>query len=306
MSKLRIAVINWWDEPDNKANNWFVEYMKANFDNIECVNPGDSRTDILFASVFGKRERVESCPARVKVLFSGESWTNKTYSQYKSEYIENHYDLILHFDETDESRKRQRFPLWLLYVPKYNMNDASDNLITYVNEMRSMNMNNEKSIFGSCIARHDPTGMRKKVSDEINKYGKMEYVGKWRNGNKPKIGPLRKDKLEYLSGVIYSVCVESHFDSHYCSEKIFEAFMGGTIPIYWSKDILAEKSILKRDSYCIYDEFEITEMMKDNEKYKMEDIFTKNAYNVLRCEYYDKLKSNLIKLLREKGFSGGL
>jgi hypothetical protein len=306
MSKLRIAVINWWDEPDNKANNWFVEYMKANFDNIECVNPGDSRTDILFASVFGKRERVESCPARVKVLFSGESWTNKTYSQYKSEYIENHYDLILHFDETDESRKRQRFPLWLLYVPKYNMNDASDNLITYVNKMRSMNMNNKKRIFGSCIARHDPTGMRGKISNEINKYGKMEYVGRWRNDDKPKIGPLRKDKLEYLRNVIYSVCAESHCDPHYCSEKIFEAFMGGTIPIYWSKDILAEKSILKRDSYCIYDEFEITEMMKDNEKYKMEDIFTKNAYNVLRCEYYDKLKSNLIKLLREKGFSGGL
>ena len=94
MSKLRIAVINWWDEPDKKANNWFVEYMKANFDNIECVNPGDSRTDILFASVFGKRERVESCPARVKVLFSGESWENKNYSEYKSEYIEKHYDLI--------------------------------------------------------------------------------------------------------------------------------------------------------------------------------------------------------------------
>jgi hypothetical protein len=306
MSKLRIAVMNWWNEPDKKAKNWFVEYMKANFDNIECVNPEESDIDILFSSVFGNMRRIESIKARVKVLFSGESWRNQTYSQYKSEYIEKHYDLILHFDETDESRKRQRFPLWLLYVPKYNMNDASDNLITYVNEMRSMNMNNEKIIFGSCIARHDPTGMRGKISNEINKYGKMEYVGRWRNGDKPKIGQLRKDKLKYLSNVIYSVCAESHIDSHYCSEKIFEAFMGGTIPIYWSKDILAEKGILKRDSYCIYDEFEITEMMKDNEKYKMEDIFTKNAYNVLKCEYYDKLKSNLIKLLRENGFSGGL
>ena len=168
MSKIKIAVINWWPESDKNVKNWFVEYMKANFDNIECVNPEESDIDILFSSVFGNMRRIESIKARVKVLFSGESWRNQTYSQYKSEYIEKHYDLILHFDETDESRKRQRFPLWLLYVPKYNMNDASDNLITYVNEMRSMNMNNEKIIFGSCIARHDPTGMRGKISNEIN------------------------------------------------------------------------------------------------------------------------------------------
>ena len=306
MSKLRIAVMNWWYEEDKKAKNWFVEYMKANFDNIECVNPGDSRTDILFASVFGEMRRVENCPARVKVLFSGECWSCKMCSGYTDEYIERQYDLILNFEETDDSRKRQRFPLWLLYVPKYNMNNESDNLITYVNALRNENMNNKKTIFGTCIARHDPIGMRGKISSEINKYGKMEYAGRWRNGDKPKIGPLRKDKIEYLKKVEYSVCAESFSVSHYCSEKIFEAFMGGTIPIYWSKDILAEEGILKRESYCVYDELEIKEMMKNNKKYKMKDIFTENAYNVLKCEYYDKLKSNLINLLREKGFIDGL
>jgi hypothetical protein len=302
MSKIKIAVINWWPESDKNVKNWFVEYMKANFDNIECVNAGDASTDILFASVFGDKNRVESIPARVKVLFCGESWNNKTYSAYTPEYIEKQYDLILHFDETDEDRKRQRFPLWLLYVPKYNMDDVNDNIITYVNEMRNINMNKKKKVFGTCIARHDPTGMRGNICNELNKYGKMEYVGRWRNGDKPKIGPLRSDKLKYLSEVTYSVCAESHRDSHYCSEKIFEAFMGGTIPIYWSNDILAEESILKREGYCLSDALEIKEMMKNNKKYKIDDIFTENAYNILKCDYYDELKSNLIKLLLKNGY----
>tara|TARA_B110000967_G_C18785031_1_gene510303 strand:- start:202 stop:1128 length:927 start_codon:yes stop_codon:yes gene_type:complete len=300
--KLRIAVMNWWNEPDTKANNWFVEYMKSNFENVECVGVGDPQTDILFASVFGDKNRINSVPGRVKVLFSGESWSNKTYKEYTSEFIESKYDLILHFDETDPIRKRQRFPLWLLYVPRYNMNDINDNFITYVNEMRDINMNKGKVKFGVCVARHDPTGMRGSICNEIQKYGKVEYGGRWGNRDKPKIGGLREDKIKYLSGAIYSVCAESHAVSHYCSEKIFESFMGGNIPIYWSKDIIAEEEILKRESYCIYDIDEIEKMMKNNAEYKMKDIFTENAYNILRREYYDKLKSNLIKLLREKGY----
>lgn len=305
MIMLKVAILNWWYEPDKKAKNWFIEYMKCNFVDVKEVRAGDPDTDVLIASVFGDVNKVKTCPARVKVFYSGESKLNKSYKSYNDQFLKENYDLILNFSNTNENEKVQRFPLWLLYVPKYNMDDEKDNFITYVLENRKKNMNNHKDKFACCIARHDPCNMRRNVCGELSKYGTITYPGRWKNnggtGGKSTIGDKREDKINYAKHVKYMVCCESHREKGYCSEKIFEAFICGNIPVYWSEDMEPEREILKRDSYCLFEGEEIKNMVNNSKSYENSGVFTENAYNVLKREYYDKLKSNLTNLLRSRG-----
>jgi hypothetical protein len=300
---LRVSFVNWWYEPDKNVKNWFIEYMNANFNNVVSCKAHEN-PDILFSSVFdeGKTD-ARNYHARIKVFFSGECCENKRYKKFNDKYLQENFDLILHFTPTDLERKYLRFPLWLLYVPKYNMDNKNDNIITYVEEKRKENMNKPKKLLGSCVARHDPSGKRSSILGKLSKYGVVGCPGRWPPPRKQKIGDKREDKIKYISETTYNICAESHKGLMYCSEKIFEAYIGGTIPIYWSNDGIPEKDILERNSYCLNDEEEIRKMMENNKKYKESRVFKPGSEKILHDNYYGKLKSILIKLLRERNFS---
>ena len=65
MIMLKVAILNWWYEPDKKAKNWFIEYMKCNFVDVKEVRAGDPDTDVLIASVFGDVKKVKTCVQHV-------------------------------------------------------------------------------------------------------------------------------------------------------------------------------------------------------------------------------------------------
>jgi alpha(1,3/1,4) fucosyltransferase len=116
---------------------------------------------------------------------------------------------------------------------KYNEND---NILTYIQNKYNENIKKQKEFLGTIIARHDRGGQRTKICNELSKYGNIKAPGTYRN-NVRSIGPTQNDKINYISRGTYNICPENSAYEGYFTEKIFQAFEGGTIPLYWAIDL---------------------------------------------------------------------
>ena len=113
-----------------------------------------------------------------------------------------------------------------------------------------------------------------------------------------KIGPTTQDKINYISQSIYNICPENSSFEGYFTEKIFQAFEAGTIPLYWAID-LPENGLINENKYCfcnINNSYElnnqITNAITHPEYYLKGNIFTEKAPQIL-SNYYNILILNI-------------
>ena len=114
---------------------------------------------------------------------------------------------------------------------------------------------------------------------------------------------LTEDKVNYISKSIYNICPENSTFEGYFTEKIIQAFEGGTIPFYWAID-LPEKGLINENKYCfcnIDNPIKLKENIKtaiENPNYYLEgNVFTADAPAII-SNYYNTLINNIkIKLL---------
>lgn len=83
--------------------------------------------------------------------------------------------------------------------------------------------------------------MRERFFDKLSTYKRVDSGGKWRNN----IGGLldlqydnKKDdmldiKQKWLEGYKFNICFENSSYLGYLTEKLFDAYNAGCIPIYW-------------------------------------------------------------------------
>ena len=299
---ISIAYINFWEQPHDEM--WFTKFIIENIDEVKIVKYTEN-PDILFASVNGNINNVINLNAKCKVFFYGENLNR--YPPYNNDTIlQNTFDLIVGFRYTNLDKKILRFPLWLMYYDYYNFKNNM-NIITYIENKYIENIKKNKTIFASIVARHDREGQRTKLCNALSKYESIIGLGKimspadFRNNTK-KIGCSSQDKINYISQGIYNICPENSVYEGYYTEKIFQAFEGGTIPIYWAID-LPEKGLINENKYCfcnINNEKQFHDSIENaimNPKSYLEgNIFTENAVNIIQ-KYYDDLRDNIkIKL----------
>jgi hypothetical protein len=295
---ITISYINFWKDPKN--DSYLTKFIEHNIGSVICIEP-NMNPDILIASCTGDINIVIKLKAKCKLFYYGENLNR--YSPYNNEkLLINTFDLIIGFKYTNLEKKMIRFPLWLMYYNYYDYNSNSgDNLLTYIENKYNKNKNKNKNIFASLIARHDREGQRTKICNELSKYGKIMYPGNF-NNNIIKIGPTTEDKINYISNSIYNICPENSMFEGYFTEKIFQAFEGGTIPLYWAIDY-PEKDMINKNKYCFCNVNNDKELQKSihnvvsyPEQYLEGNIFTENACNIIK-EYYETLRDNIkIKL----------
>jgi len=78
-------------------------------------------------------------------------------------------------------------------------------------------------------------GFRMNFINELNKYKQVDMGGRYKNN----VGPV-KNKTEFLSSYKFSIAMENTEGDGYASEKIFDAFLSGTIPIYYGDYMVDE------------------------------------------------------------------
>ena len=296
---ITLSYVNFWKDPTN--DNYFTHFINKNIDNVQIVNYNNN-PDILIASVFGSINIVKNSKAKCKIFYYGENLDR--YSPYNNEkLLLDTFDLVVGFKYTNLEKKQIRFPLWLMYYKFYNYTPEY-NLIDYIETKYKKNIKKEyKTVFTTLIARHDRGGQRLKIYNEIvnNNYGIVMCPSNFKK-NTNIIGNTTEDKINYISKSVYNICPENSAFEGYFTEKIIQAFEGGTIPLYWAID-LPEKGLLNENKYCFCDidnpiklREQIKHVMTNSNYYLKGNVFTDEAPDIIST-YYNTLITNIkIKL----------
>ena len=75
----------------------------------------------------------------------------------------------------------------------------------------------------------NPVGFRLNFLKELNKYKQIDMGGRFRNN----VGGHVKNKIKFLKDYKFSLAMENSEADGYTTEKIIDAFLAGTIPIYY-------------------------------------------------------------------------
>jgi alpha(1,3/1,4) fucosyltransferase len=293
---ITISYINYWNDPHN--DNYFTNFIKENIGPVKKINP-EKNPDILIASCMGDINKVKKLKSKFKLFYYGEN-LNMFPPYNNDELLYDTFDLIVGFKNTDLSKKQIRFPLWLMYYDYYKY-DKNDNILRYIQTKYDKNIKKQKDIFASIIVRHDRGGQRTKIFNELSKYGEIKSPGVYRKNDKS-IGKTHDSKINYISRSVYNICPENSVYEGYFTEKIFQAFEGGTIPLYWAVN-LPELEIINKNKYCFCNvnneeelEKSILNVTKNRNEYIDGELFIKNAGEKIQIFYSVLLENILLHL----------
>ena len=295
---ITIAYINYWNDPHN--DNYFTKFIEENIGPVKKVRSTEN-PDILIASCIGIVTNVIKVKAKCKIFYYGENLDR--YPPYNNDkLLYNVFDLIVGFKNTDLSKKQIRFPLWLMYYKYYNYNE-NDNILTYIQSKYNESIKKPKDLFATIVARHDRGGQRTIIYNELSKYGDIKASGIYKN-NTQRIGSTQIDKINYLSRGIYNICPENSCYENYFTEKIFQSFESGTIPLYWAINY-PEPEIINKNKYCFCDidnketlENSIYNVCNNPEQYIEGDLFTKNSGEQIKL-FYSTLLDNILLHIKQ-------
>jgi hypothetical protein len=263
---LTLAFVNFWPSAGEIQDTWFQDFFQATL-----VQPHQN-PDLLICSCFGPLLRIQNTKAKYKIFFTGEHLDR--YPPYNDlPLLQKYVDLILGFNPTNLQEKQLRFPLWLLYFPFYSAK-TDPNLLTYLQEKYHQPASRER--VAACIARHDRDGVRTYLCNLVSKEIPVLCPGKF-NNNCPPIGSAVKDKLAFLQKVTYNICPENTKAKGYHTEKVFQAFEAGCIPIYSAYEY-PEAELLSPDAVVFINEISLPPQ-------KVTTLFTPNAPFILDYMY---------------------
>ena len=79
------------------------------------------------------------------------------------------------------------------------------------------------------VKENRPLNKREKFFDKLNTYKKVDSGGRHRNN----IGHFVANKHEWLQNYKFNLCFENASFPGYLTEKLFDAYNAGCVPIYW-------------------------------------------------------------------------
>lgn len=192
-----------------------------------------------------------------KIHFSGESRNNNYYD----------YDLILSSNDDDE--KNVNIPLFFSYLFCNNFYNK------LFNKKKIESIPKHFCCFivsnGNCFARN-------KIFETINSYKKVHSYGKFKNNMNMniKFNYWDENYLRILSNYKFIICFENLNKDNYITEKIINAYLANSIPIYWGSNTIfnffTENSILYLENQNCDEAYQkildkIIELDNDDNKY---------------------------------------
>lgn len=252
-----ISFVNWWNE--DPGDDWFTRFIYHYFPN--------TGKKIRFYSVFGPGRRLKDNFAGVRIFYSGENLephneyeglikreSVETYWKYRvrhyGDYGLKNAHLSLGMGTEIDSDKYLRFPEWIPFTfePESSYKDIRDR-INEINRARPVN----DASGAVLLASHDDYGTRERICRDVEKIIPITYAGKWRNNSTDLWDKFNNDKRLYLRNFQFNICPENVDAGGYCTEKIFDAFLSGTIPIYHGNRNDPENGLINRDSVIFWD-----------------------------------------------------
>lgn len=275
-----VKIYNFWSSLKKPKNFWFYRFIEH-----RLKGHYDPQNPISFFSVYGQKEKLQICPTRPKVFFSGENVD--IYPTYK-DYSLQDVDLALGLDYLDEVEKYLRFPFWIMYFIEPEADFAAVKQSLFKLSNHNYNFSKERK-FCTLISRHDNNGIRTKISDLVEQFGPIDYAGRFRNNTSDMVKKYHNSKWYFLTLYKFNVCPENSNRNGYVTEKLFEAIMAGCVPIYWGSEGNPEPNILNHDAIIFYDEQsnsfdkDLAELSSNSKRYQ--EFVLQNRFLPTAAEY---------------------
>ena len=186
------------------------------------------------------------------VFFTGED-VEYNYNKYQN-YCLDKTDLSLGFKyESDLGNPSNyiRYPLWLCYFFPFTLDK---DIIKKQVDSFSFDKVNRKKLF-CLVASHDRKGIREQILKMIFSQYEEESVscgGSFLHNDDELKQKFADNKIEYLKQFMFNICPENVSSKGYTTEKIFESFKAGCIPIYYGSNDVPEKDVINQNSLILW------------------------------------------------------
>ncbi len=285
-----ITYINWWK--NNLDKQWFTSFIENTV--------GEVRKPIYFYSVFGPHRLLKQNREGLKIFYTGENIENRVLhsalnerkdkvlplerraKKYRSLIEKDNMDLILTFC-ADNFENAIKFPYWLLthFDACYSLDDVQKKMQEIEERYHKIDVTRKMA---TVISSHDFFGIRANICDAIGDIVEIKYAGKWRNNSDELWNECSNDKLRYLSKYRFNICPENMDAKEYVTEKIWDSFEAGCIPIYGGANGKPEPRIFNKNAFINWS--------FDGDEYNLKNI--EKIKKLLDDDYYKEFKEQKI------------
>ena len=286
---------NQWG-PEDLEQQWFVRFLRHHFP--------DNKTVVNFFGPVGTPFFIKRQFEGKKVFYTGEDVEHPgtQLALYYGDYCLDHTDLSLGFGQVQHARYL-RFPYWILttFSPE-------DDAAAIRERIRQINESHfEKSRECVLINKHDPAGTRELVYNGVKDILDVKLAGQWRNNTRELWDDFGNDKEAYLRTFKFNICAENNNTEYYVTEKIFDAFIAGCIPLYYGALNDPEPGLINREAVIFWNKEgnnaenrEKIRELKNNESFYREFISRPKLFPAA-AEYvidrYAKLQEHFARIL---------
>lgn len=214
MDTLKIAYADFW--PEWSQENFIEPILKKHYNVVIDQN----KPDVLIHSIFNGRRDTPKYRCK-KILVLAENWRPGPLGSNFSISFDPH------------SNTNYRLPLWQIYLILWP--ELKDQLFERVRWESG-----EFKKFCSFSVSNPNNAFRNQAFDQLNEYKRVDSYGKVRTNNPaflqiPKDRYWRDSKLGYFRRIPhkFQIAFENTSYPGYCTEKLMDSFLVGSIPIYW-------------------------------------------------------------------------
>ena len=197
----------------NKSNH--INWLKSKLDDEFILTFDEDDPDYLIYNVFTQEDIEPKYKTAIKIAIYTE---NVMPDLNLADYSIGHYHIIY----LDRYFKYSVF-LWT-------------NFIDIDKKREEILKNPIRKKFCAAVISNCDTEFRLDFISKLNEYKKVDMGGKCQNN----INESVTNKSEFLSNYKFSIAMENSDGDGYLSEKIFDSFLAGTIPIYYGDYLLDE------------------------------------------------------------------
>ncbi len=203
--RIRLGFSDFWPGFDPRTN--FFTRLLAEFYELEiCEQP-----DFLIYSCFGQQFRRHD---GIRIFYTGENRRANL----------DDCDYAFSFDFLDHP-KHMRLPHWFLRHLWYPLGMKED--------FDARAVLAEKTRFCNFVYSNKYCVIRNRLFRQLSKYKQVDAAGKLFNNIGGRIGPGGFDKLDFIRPYKFTIAFENESHPGYTTEKIYEAMLVNTLPIYW-------------------------------------------------------------------------
>ncbi|MGA0041069.1 MAG: glycosyltransferase family 10 domain-containing protein [Pirellulales bacterium] len=218
--EIRLAFVDFWGTFDPR-NNYFTRLLEPHFRLVQTDDPDY----IIYSCTYDrkapgprnpeggvrKKHLLHNC---VRIFYTGENM--------RPEWSACDWAFTFDFDPHP---RHYRLPLWAMYTDPATLVKSTEQMAAPPPEQPE---------FCSFVVSNRLCKTRNRFFEKLSKYKKVNAGGKLFNN----VGGPVQDKHAFLARHRFTIAFENSSQPGYTTEKLVEAMLAGTTPIYWGDPLV--------------------------------------------------------------------